>query len=66
MEQGADQVAKETLQELFQKLLKAEEVVKERERRRSHRGSVSCEFRGRYSQKISVYSRNYTSGQQNT
>ena len=37
-----------SLQELFKKLLKAEEVVKERGRRSSHRGSVFREFRGRY------------------
>ena len=54
-----------SLQELFQKLLKAE-VDKERERRSSHRGSVNREFRGRYSQRTPVYSNNYVSGQQNT
>ena len=47
------------LQELFQNLLKAEEAVKERERRSSHRGSLTCEFRGRYSQRTPVQSNNY-------
>ena len=51
-------MAEDSLQELFQKMLKAEEVVKERERS-SHRGSVTREFRGRYRQRTSVQGDNY-------
>ena len=42
------QMTKGSLQELFQKLLKAEEVIKERERRNStYRGSGTSEFRNK-------------------
>ena len=61
LQKEVGQMTEGSLQELFQKLLKAEEVVMERERRSSHRGSVSREFRGRYSQRTPVYSNNYTS-----
>ena len=54
-----------SLQELFQKLLKAEEVVKERERRSSHRGSTTREFRSRYNQRTPTQGNTYTLGQQN-
>ena len=54
-----------SLQELFQKLLKAEEVVKERERRSSHRGSTTREFRSRYNQRTPAQGNTYTLGQQN-
>ena len=50
-----------SLQKLFQKLLKAEEVVKEGERRSSHRDSATYKFRNRYSQRTPVQSNNYTS-----
>ena len=52
------QMTKGSSKELFQKLLKPEEVVKERERKSSHRGSATREFRGRYSQfrVITIYS----------
>ena len=59
------QMTEGSLQELFRKMLKAEEVVKERERS-SHRGSVTCKFRGRYRQRTLVQGNNYTSGQKNT
>ena len=55
-----------SLQELFQKLLKAEEVVKERERRSSHRGSTTRKFRSRYNQRTPAQGNTYTLGQQNT
>ena len=64
LQKEVGQITEGSLQELFQKLLKAEEVVKERERS-SHRGSATCEFRSRYSQRTPVQSNNYTSGQQN-
>ena len=66
LQKEGGQMTEGSLQKLFQKLLKAEEVVKERERKSSHRGSVTHEFRGRYSQRTPVYSNNYTSSQQNT
>ena len=49
-----------SLQELFQKLLKAEEVVKERERRSSHRGLTTVEFRSRYNQRTPAQCNTYT------
>ena len=49
-----------SLQELFQKLLKAEEVVKERERRSFHRGLTTCEFRSRYNQRTPAQGNTYT------
>ena len=54
-----------SLQELFQKLLKAEEVVMERERRSSHRGSTTRELRSRYNQRTPAQGNTYTLGQQN-
>ena len=65
LQKEVGQMTEGSLQELFQKLLKAEEVVKERERRSSHRGSATHDFRSRYSQRTPVQSNNYTSGQQN-
>ena len=53
-------MTKGSLQELFQKLVKAEEVVKEIERRSSHRSSVTHQFRSRYSQRTPVHSNNYS------
>ena len=53
-----------SLQELFQKLFKGEEVVKERERRSSHRGSTTHEFRSRYNQGTPAQGNTYTLGQQ--
>ena len=49
-----------SLQELFQKLLKAEEVVKERKRRSSHRGLTTREFRSRYNHRTPAQGNTYT------
>ena len=53
-----------SLQELFQKLLKAEEIVRERERSSSLRGSATREFRNKASYRVPAQNTNYTSGQQ--
>ena len=46
LQKEVGQLTEGSLQELFQKLLKAEEIVKERERRNTFsRGSTTCEFR---------------------
>ena len=65
LQKEVGQMTEGSLQELFQRLLKAEEVVKERERRSSLRGSATREFRSRYNYRTPVQSNNYTSGQQN-
>ena len=54
-----------SLQELFQKLLKDEEVIRERERRSSSlRGSATCEFRNEVSYRVPAQNTNYASSQQ--
>ena len=42
------QMSEGSLQELFQKLLKAEETVKERERRFNYKGSEGREFQSKF------------------
>jgi len=65
LQKEVGQMTKGSLQELFQKLLKAEEVVKERERRSSaHRGSATREFRNKFSQRTPAQSNNCSSSQQ--
>ena len=49
LQKEVDQMTEGSLQKLFQKLLKAEKVVKEGERRSSHRDSATYKFRNRYS-----------------
>ena len=46
--------------------MKAEEVVKEREKRSTYTGSATSEFRSRCSQRTPAQSSKYISGQQNT
>ena len=60
LQKEVDQMTEGSLQKLFQKLLKAEEVVKEGERS-SHRDSATYKFRNRYNQRTPVQSNNYIS-----
>ena len=65
LQKEVGQLTEGSLQELFQKLFKAEEIVRERERRSSSlRGSATREFRNRASYRVPAQNTNYTSGQQ--
>ena len=65
LQKEVGQLTEGSLQELFQKLLKAEEIVRERERRSSSlRGSATREFRNKASYRVPAQNTNYTSGQQ--
>jgi len=59
------QISEGSLQELFQKLLKAEEVIKERERERrsSNRSLETKEPKAKYYGKPIVSSRSYSHAQ---
>ena len=67
LQKEVGQLTEGSLQELFQKLLKAEEIVRERERERrssSLRGSTTRKFRNKASYRVPAQNTNYTSGQQ--
>ena len=65
LQKEVGQLTEGSLQELFQKLLKAEEIVRERERRSSSlRGSATHEFRNKASYRVPAQNTNYNSGQQ--
>ena len=65
LQKEVGQLTEGSLQELFQKLLKVEEIVRERERRSSSlRGSATREFRNKASYRVPAQNTNYTSGQQ--
>ena len=65
LQKEVGQLTEGSLQELFQKLLKAEEIVRERERRSSSlRGSATHEFRNKASYRVPAQNTNYTLGQQ--
>ena len=64
LQKEVGQLTEGSLQELFQKLLKAEEIVGERERSSSLRGSATREFRNKASYRVPAQNTNYTSGQQ--
>ena len=65
LQKEVGQLTEGSLQELFQKLLKAEEIVRERERRSSSlRGSAIREFRNKVGYRVPAQNTNYISGQQ--
>ena len=65
LQKEVGQLTERSLQELFQKLLKAEEIVRERERKSSSlRGSATREFRNKASYRVPAQNTSYTSGQQ--
>ena len=66
LQKEVGQLTEGSLQELFQKLLKAEEIVKERERRNTFsRGSITREFRQKPTHRAPAQNTNDTPAQQN-
>ena len=66
LQKEVGQLTEGSLQELFQKLLKAEEIVKERERRNTFfRGSTAHKFRQKPTHRAPAQNTNDTTAQQN-